>query len=45
MLIFEKGFRAATGQNPTDRSNNDSASVQKGHAVGTTKDRMNTGLT
>lgn len=39
MLIFKKGFRAATGQNPTDKFNNDSSSVQKGHAVGTLMDR------
>lgn len=39
MFIFKKGFRAATEQNPTDKSNNDSSSMQKGHVVGTIKDR------
>ena len=39
MLIFNKGFGGATGQLPTDQSNNASSSVQKELEVGTIQDR------
>lgn len=39
MVMFNKDFRAATGQKPTDQSNNASSSVQKGHVIGTIQDR------
>lgn len=39
MLILNKGFGVATGQLPTDQSNNASSSVQKELEVGTIQDR------